>query len=58
MERIREIGIRKNCEMDKIRMKVRIANSGFKKLAVKCLKQYLCFGSSVALADRFDLRNP
>lgn len=31
-------------------------NSGFKKLAVKCLNEHLCFVSSVVLADSFVLR--
>jgi hypothetical protein len=33
------------------------ANSGFKKLAVKCLNEHLCFVSSAVLADSFVLRN-
>jgi len=32
-------------------------NSGFKKLAVKCLNEHLCFVSSAELADNFVLRN-
>ena len=32
-------------------------NSGFKKLAVTCLNEHLCFVSSVVLADSFVLRN-
>ncbi len=32
-------------------------NSGFKKLAVKCLNEHLFFVISVVLADRFVLRN-
>ena len=35
----------------------RTANSGFKKLAVTCLNEHLCFVSSVVLADNFVLRN-
>jgi len=33
------------------------ANSGFKKLAVTCLNEHLCFVASVVLADSFVLRN-
>ena len=32
-------------------------NSGFKKLAVTCLNEHLCFVSSAVLADSFVLRN-
>jgi hypothetical protein len=35
----------------------RTDNSGFKKLAVQCLNEHLCFVSSVVLADSFVLRN-
>jgi hypothetical protein len=33
-------------------------NSGFKKLAAKCLNEHLFFVSSVLLADSLVLRNP
>jgi hypothetical protein len=39
------------------RKKALTANSGFKKLAVTCLNEHLCFVSSALLADSFRLRN-
>jgi hypothetical protein len=39
------------------RKEVRTDNSGFKKLAVKCLNEHLFFVSSAVLADSFVLRN-
>ncbi len=36
----------------------RTHNSGFKKLAVQCLNEHLCFASSAVLSDSFVLRNP
>jgi hypothetical protein len=32
-------------------------NSSYKKLAVQCLNEALCFVSSSVLADSFELRN-
>ena len=37
--------------------KQRTANSTYKKLAVQCLNQALCFVSSSVVADSFRLRN-
>ena len=35
----------------------RTANNGFKKLAVTCFNEHLCFVSSAVLADSFVFRN-
>jgi hypothetical protein len=37
--------------------KQRTANSTYKKLAVQCLNEALCFVSSFVVADSFRLRN-
>jgi hypothetical protein len=37
--------------------KARTDNSTYKKLAVQCLNEALCFVSSAVLADSFRLRN-
>ncbi len=34
-----------------------VANSTYKKLAIQCLNEHLCFLSSSVLADSFVLRN-
>jgi hypothetical protein len=39
------------------KLKQRPANSTYKKLAVQCLNQALCFISSLLLAESYVLRN-
>jgi|JI10StandDraft_1071094.scaffolds.fasta_scaffold30092_6 hypothetical protein len=48
------------CNLDTIHLRAdrrASANSGFKKLAVKCLIEHVFFVSSAVLADSFVLRN-
>jgi hypothetical protein len=48
-----------NLDTDLLRLKSKAAaNSSYKKLAVQCLNQALCFVSSSVLADSLVFRNP